>query len=206
MAAADPGGRASDGAGNLRRSGKGAPDSDLAPGIADRRGDQRGGSMVLANGAPPCRTSPAYACSAFPPPTTAGRSRPRAGVMVTEDGEVALLRAGRRGASRLGGRPVVARASWPSMPTAKAGRWCRRGRAGRRPQRVRVDRITRGAPPPTTAGTSSSRYRAVVDRRPRHPSRGRGRDAVSVATSPAAPPTYGPVRADRTPIGWRIDR
>ena len=28
---------------------------------------------------------------------------------------------------------------------------------------------------------------------------------MTIATSPAAPLVYGPVRADRTPMGWRID-
>lgn len=126
-------------------------------------------------------------------------------VMVTEDGEVALLRAG-AGASRL--------APESSSPRILAVDVDREGGAVvsgvARPGaglNVRVDRITQGGARTDDMGRFFISLRGLLTPGVHdiQVAGEGGETAISVAISPATPLTYGPVRAERAATGWRVD-
>lgn len=126
-------------------------------------------------------------------------------VMVGEGGEVALLRAG------AGARRVAAGSSSPrilAIDVDRAGGAVVSGVATPGAGlNVRVDRITRGGGRTDDEGRF---FISLTD--PLSPGRhdiqvagDGGETAVSIVTSAPAPLTYGPVRAERTAQGWRVD-
>ncbi len=126
-------------------------------------------------------------------------------VMVTDGGEVALLRAG------AGARRLAPGSSSPKILTVdvdrEGGAVVSGVAAPEAGLNVRVDRITRGGGRADDDGRffislTDSLSPGVHDIQVAGEG---GETAVTIATSPAAPLTYGPVRADRTPLGWRVD-
>ena len=126
-------------------------------------------------------------------------------VMVADGGEVALLRAG------AGARRLAAESSSPRILAVdvdrEGGAVVSGVAAPGAGLNVRVDRVTRGGGRADDEGRffislSDSLSPGVHDIQVGGEG---GENAVAVAISPAAPLTYGPVRADRTGMGWRID-
>ena len=126
-------------------------------------------------------------------------------VMVADGGEVALLRAG------AGARRLAAESSSPRILAVdvdrEGGAVVSGVAAPGAGLNVRVDRVTRGGGRADDEGRffislTDSLSPGVHDIQVGGEG---GENAVAVAISPAAPLTYGPVRADRTGMGWRID-
>jgi hypothetical protein len=126
-------------------------------------------------------------------------------VMVADGGEVALLRAG------AGARRLAAESSSPRILTIDVDReggavvsGVANPGAG---LNVRVDRVTRGGGRTDDDGRFNiSLTDALAPGVHDIQVAGEGGEtAVAVAVSPAAPLVYGPVRADRTAAGWRVD-
>ncbi|MET3667593.1 hypothetical protein [Caulobacter sp. 1776] len=126
-------------------------------------------------------------------------------VMVAESGEVALLRAG-GGARRLAagsGSPRILAVDVDREGGAVVSGVAAPG-AG---LNIRVDRVTRGGGRTDDDGRFFISLSDSLSNGPHDIQVGGdgGEDGVTIVTSPAAPLVYGPVRADRTPMGWRID-
>jgi len=126
-------------------------------------------------------------------------------VMLTEDGEVALLRAG------AGARRLAPESSSPRILTVDVDREGGAVVSGVATPgaglNVRVDRITRGGGRTDDEGRffislTASLSPGVHDIQVAGEG---GETAVSIIVSPAAPLVYGPVRAERSSRGWRID-
>lgn len=126
-------------------------------------------------------------------------------VMIAEDGEVALLRAG-AGALRLTG--VSSSPRILAVDVDREGGAVVSGVAAPGAGlNVRVDRVTRGGAQADDAGRfvislSDSLSPGAHDVQVGGEG---GEDAVTIVTSPPAPLIYGPSRAERTAQGWRID-
>jgi hypothetical protein len=126
-------------------------------------------------------------------------------VMVADDGEVALLRAG------AGARRVAAESSGPRILTVDVDREGGAVVSGVASPgaglNVRVDRVTRGGGRTDDDGRFNiSLTDALAPGVHDIQAAGEGGEtAVAVAVSTAAPLVYGPVRADRTAGGWRVD-
>lgn len=126
-------------------------------------------------------------------------------VMVADGGEVALLRAG------AGARRLAADSPSPkilSIDVDREGGAVVSGVAS--PEaglNVRVDRITRGGARADDSGRFSISLTGLLSAGVHdiQVAGEGGENAVTIAITPAAPLTYGPVRADRTPMGWRVD-
>lgn len=138
--------------------------------------------------------------------THAGRTVQAEGyMMVSEDGDVAQLRAG-AGAYRL-----VAGSSSPKILAVdvdrEGGAVVSGVAAPGAGLNVRVDRTTRGG------GRADDQGRFYISLRDQLAPGAHdvqiggegGEDAVSVVVSSPAPLTAGPVRSERTPTGWRVD-
>jgi len=126
-------------------------------------------------------------------------------VMVADGGEVALLRAG-AGALRL-----AAESSEPRILTIDVDREGGAVVSGVATPgaglNVRVDRVTRGGGRTDDEGRFNiSLTDALAPGVHDIQAAGEGGEtAVAVAVTQAAPLVYGPVRANRTPGGWRVD-
>lgn len=185
-------------------SGHGAPDADLRLGsptgeVMMAKVDGLGQWSVTVPNAPGVRL---FGLSL----TQGGRTVQAEGyVMVADSGEVALLRAG------AGARRLAAESSSPRILTIDVDReggavvsGVANPGAG---LNVRVDRVTRGGAMTSDEGRfnislTDALGPGVHDIQVAGEG---GETATSVAVSPAAPLVYGPVRADRTPAGWRVD-
>jgi len=191
-------------ANGIALSGKGAPDSDLRLGsptgeVVMGRADGFGQWNATVPNEPGVRL---FGLSTIHD----GRTVQAEGyVMVTEDGEVALLRAG------AGARRLAAESSSPRILAVdvdrEGGAVVSGVAAPGAGLNVRVDRITRGGGRADDSGhffISLTGLLSTGNHDIQVAGEG-GENAVSIATSPAAPLTYGPVRADRAPMGWRID-
>jgi hypothetical protein len=126
-------------------------------------------------------------------------------VMVAEGGQVAVLRAG------TGTRRLVAGSSSPRILAVDVDREGGAVVSGIAAPgaglNVRVDRTTRGGGRADDDGRffislTDALAPGVHDIQVGGEG---GEDATALAVSPAGPLTYGPVRANRTPLGWRID-
>lgn len=126
-------------------------------------------------------------------------------VMVSPEGEVAQLRAG------AGTRRLAAGSSSPrilSVDVDREGGAVVSGVAAPGAGlNIRVDRVTRGGGRTDEEGRfyislTDSLSPGIHDIQVNGEG---GENAVAIAISPAAPLTYGPLRADRTAQGWRID-
>ncbi len=126
-------------------------------------------------------------------------------VMVAEGGEVAMLRAG------AGARRLAAGSSSPRILAVdvdrEGGAVVSGVAAPGAGLNIRVDRVTRGGGRTDDSGRffislNAAMTPGVHDIQVAGEG---GENAVSVAVSPAQPLVYGPVRADRTAQGWRID-
>lgn len=185
-------------------SGDGAPDADVRLGsptgeVIMGRTDALGRWNLSAPNAPGVRL---FGLST----TRDGRTVQAEGyVMIAEGGEVALLRAG-AGALRLTGgstSPKILAVDVDREGGAVVSGVAAPG-AG---LNVRVDRVTRGGAQTDDAG----RFVISLSDSLSHGSHDvqvggeGGEDAVTIVTSPPAPLTYGPSRAERTAQGWRID-
>lgn len=185
-------------------SGHGAPDADLRLGsptgeVMMGKVDSLGQWSVTAPNAPGVRL---FGLSQ----TQNGRTVQAEGyVMVADSGEVALLRAG------AGARRLAADSSSPRILTIDVDReggavvsGVANPGAG---LNVRVDRVTRGGAMTNDEGRFNiSLTDALAPGVHDIQVAGEGGEtAVAVAISPAAPLVYGPVRADRTASGWRVD-
>lgn len=126
-------------------------------------------------------------------------------VMVADGGEVAMLRAG------AGARRLAAGSSSPRILTVdidrEGGAVVSGVAAPGAGLNVRVDRITRGGAHADDAGRFFISLTGLLSPGVHdiQVAGEGGETAVTIAISPAAPLVYGPVRADRTPIGWRVD-
>lgn len=185
-------------------SGKGAPDSDLRLGsptgeVVMGRTDGLGQWTATVPDAPGVRL---FGLSTI----HEGRTVQAEGyVMVAEGGEVALLRAG------AGARRVAAGSASPRILAVdvdrEGGAVISGVAAPGAGLNVRVDRITRGGGRTDDEGRffislTDALSPGVHDIQVAGEG---GETAVSIAVSPAAPLVYGPVRAERTAQGWRID-
>lgn len=191
-------------ANGISLSGRGAPDSDLRLGSPTGeavmgRVDAVGQWTATVPNEPGVRL---FGLST----THKGRTvRAEGYVMVADGGDVALLRAG-AGAVRLaeassspriltvdvdrGGGAVVSGVAAPGAGL-----------------NVRVDRITQGGARADDNGRFFISLRGLLSPGVHdiQVAGEGGETAVSVATSPAAPLTDGPVRAERAANGWRVD-
>ncbi|KQV56917.1 MULTISPECIES: hypothetical protein [unclassified Caulobacter] len=126
-------------------------------------------------------------------------------IMVADGGEVALLRAG------AGARRLTAGSSSPRILAVdvdrEGGAVVSGVAAPGAGLNIRVDRVTRGGGRTDDDGRFFISLSDSLSHGPHYIQAGGdgGEDGVTIATSPAAPLVYGPVRADRTPMGWRID-
>lgn len=126
-------------------------------------------------------------------------------VMVGDGGEVALLRAG------AGARRLAAESSSPRILTVDVDREGGAVVSGVASPgaglNVRVDRVTRGGARTEDDGRFNiSLTDALTPGVHDIQVAGEGGEtAIAVAVSPAAPLVNGPVRADRTAAGWRVD-
>jgi len=126
-------------------------------------------------------------------------------VMVADGGEVALLRAG------AGARRLAPESSAPRILTIDVDREGGAVVSGVATPgaglNVRVDRVTRGGGRTDDDGRFNiSLTDALAPGVHDIQAAGEGGEtAIAVAVSPAAPLVYGPVRADRTAAGWRVD-
>ena len=125
--------------------------------------------------------------------------------MVAEGGDVALLRAG------AGARRMASESSSPRILTLdvdrEGGAMVSGVAAPGAGLNVRVDRVTRGGGRTDDEGRfdislTDALTPGVHDIQVAGEG---GETAISVAISPAAPLVDGPVHADRTPAGWRVD-
>lgn len=185
-------------------AGKGAPDSDLRMGsptgeVVMGRVDGVGQWTVTVPDAPGVRL---FGLST----THDGRTVQAEGyVMVAESGEVALLRAG-AGAMRLAGA-----SSSPRILTIdvdqEGGAVVSGVAAPGAGLNVRVDRITQGGARTDENGRFFISLRGLLTPGVHdiQVAGEGGENAVSVAITPAATLTYGPVRAERAANGWRVD-
>lgn len=185
-------------------AGKGAPDSDLRMGsptgeVVMGRVDAVGQWTVTVPNAPGVRL---FGVST----THEGRTVQAEGyVMVAEGGDVALLRAG-AGAIRLGGA-----SSSPRILTVDVDRGGGAVVSGVAAPgaglNVRVDRITQGGARTDDAGRFFISLRGLLSPGVHdiQVAGEGGETAASVAITPAASLTYGPVRAERAANGWRVD-
>lgn len=185
-------------------SGRGAPDSDLRLGsptgeVVMGRVDGLGQWKTTVPNAPGVRL---FGLSTL----HEGRTVQAEGyVMIGEGGEVALLRAG------AGARRLAAESSSPRILAVdvdrEGGAVISGVAAPGAGLNVRVDRVTRGG------GRTDEEGRFFISLTDALSPGGHdiqvagegGETAVSIAVSPAAPLVYGPVRAERTGQGWRID-
>jgi hypothetical protein len=191
-------------ANGIALSGKGAPDSDLRLGsptgeVVMGRVDAFGQWKATVPNAPGVRL---FGLSTI----HEGRTVQAEGyVMVTENGEVALLRAG------AGARRLAADSASPRILTVdvdrEGGAVVSGVAAPGAGLNVRVDRITRGGGRADDNGRFFISLTGLLSNGVHdiQVAGEGGENAVSIATSPAAPLTYGPVRADRTPDSWRVD-
>lgn len=191
-------------ANGISLSGRGAPDSDLRLGsptgeVMMGRVDAVGQWTVTAPNAPGVRL---FGLST----THEGRTVQAEGyVMIADGGEVALLRAG-TGAIRL-----AAASASPRILTVDVDRGGGAVVSGVATPgaglNVRVDRITQGGAQVDEGGRFHISLRGLLSPGVHdiQVAGEGGETAVSIATSPAAPLTYGPVRADRAANGWRVD-
>ena len=138
--------------------------------------------------------------------TQAGRTVQAEGyVMVAESGEVALLRAG------AGARSLTAGSSSPRILTIdldrEGGAVISGVAAPGAGLNVRVDRVTRGGGRADDEGRFFISLRDSLAQGPHdvQVAGEGGEDAVSVVSSAPAPLVTGPVRAERSAQGWRID-
>lgn len=126
-------------------------------------------------------------------------------VMVAEDGEVALLRAG------AGARRLAAESSSPrilAIDVDREGGAVVSGVASPGAGlNVRVDRITQGGARADDGGRFYISLRGLLAPGVHdiQVAGEGGENAVSIAITPAAPLSYGPVRSERTAQGWRVD-
>lgn len=185
-------------------SGRGAPDSDLRLGSPT-------GEVVMgrvdAVGQWTATVPHAAGVRLFGLSTThKGRTVQAEGyVMVADGGEVALLRAG-TGAVRL-----AAASSSPRILTVDIDRGGGAVVSGVAAPgaglNVRVDRITQGGARTDENGRFFISLRGLLSPGVHdiQVAGEGGETAASIATAPAAPLTYGPVRAERAANGWRVD-
>ncbi len=138
--------------------------------------------------------------------THAGRTVQAAGyVMISQDGDVALLRAG------TGARRLAAASTSPKILAIdvdrEGGAVVSGVAAPGAGLNVRVDRTTRGGGRADDQGRFDISLRDQLAPGVHDVQIGGegGEDAVTVATSPPAPLVAGPVRAERSTVGWRID-
>jgi len=126
-------------------------------------------------------------------------------VMVAEGGDVALLRAG------AGARRLAAESSSPRILTVdvdrEGGAMVSGVAAPGAGLNVRVDRVTRGGGLTDDGGRfdislTDALTPGVHDIQVAGEG---GETAITLAVTPAAPLVSGPVRADRSAMGWRVD-
>lgn len=190
--------------GGVVLSGRGAPNADLRLGsptgeVVMGKVDAGGQWRVTVPGEPGVRL---FGLSTI----REGRTVQAEGyVMVAEGGEVALLRAG------AGARRLAPGSSSPRILTVDVDREGGAVVSGMAAPgaglNVRVDRITRGGDHADDSGRFSISLSGLLSSGVHdvQVAGEGGETAVTIAISPAAPLVYGPVRADRTPIGWRVD-
>lgn len=185
-------------------SGQAAPDADLRLGsptgeVLMAKVDRLGQWSVTVPDAPGVRL---FGLSSI----QAGRTVQAEGyVMIADSGEVVLLRAG------AGARRLAAASSSPRILTLDVDREGGAVVSGVATPgaglNVRVDRVTRGGGSTDDEGRffislTDALGRGVHDIQVAGEG---GETAVSVAVSPAAALTTGPVKADRMGSGWRVD-
>lgn len=192
------------GGGGVTLSGQGSAEADVrlrSPGgeIVSGRTDREGRwSLTVAN-APGVRL---FGLST----TREGRTVQAEGyVLVAEGGDVALLRAG-AGAKRLAGGSPSPRILTIDVDR-EGGAVVSGVAAPGAGLNVRVDRVTRGGGRTDDEGRffislTDSLSPGVHDIQVAGEG---GETAVSIVTSPSQPLVTGPVRAERTPQGWRVD-
>lgn len=185
-------------------SGQAAPDADLRLGsptgeVMMAKVDGLGQWSVTVPNAPGVRL---FGLSS----TLDGRTVQAEGyVMVADSGEVAQLRAG------AGARRLAAESSSPRILTIDVDREGGAVVSGVATPgaglNVRVDRVTRGGGQTSDEGRFNiSLTDALAPGVHDIQVAGEGGEtAIAIAVSPAAPLVYGPVRADRTSGGWRVD-